>query len=887
MPKTLHTLLTIGLFICYIYYSLHLSVLYVSYEKLEIKSMKNVKKWIYQNPNLDLSFTLAAGLGVTPLIARLLINRGITTVKQGETYLYPTYEDLHSPFDLADMAKAVERIQKAIKNGEQICVYGDYDADGTTATALLMNVFQHLDYTPEYYIPHRYEEGYGLNENALKEISENGCSVLITVDCGITSVNEVEIANSLGIDVILTDHHQPPVDDTPPAYAIISPKIPGNEYPYEHLAGVGLAFKLAQGLIDDQEYLTSLLDLVALGTVVDLAPITGENRVLSKLGLEEINKGKRLGIQKLCDVAGIAGKPIVGSSLGFKLGPRLNAAGRMDTAKTVVELLIADKPEKAEEYARKLDEYNLNRREQEKGIQEKAVQQINDEYDLKQAKGLVVASDKWGDNAKGVVGIVAARLLEQFYRPIFVLAIDGENASGSGRCIEGMNLADSLNNCSHLLIKHGGHQAAAGVTLETKKIPKFKEAFDEYASENLTEVDLVPKLYLDFETNLSSLTLDTLQQFETLEPFGTENPSPQFVTKGLQLSAPASPMGKEKEHMYMHVSDGGNPKRTVGWRKAEHIPILNSPNISINLAYSSQINDFNGNRSVELTLEEYQIVERTPQFAIYPPTDLHSIGRIVDSRSNDKKDYLLNLLDSNKPSVIYVQNSEMINLLLTKLIPEKASVLGRHEKTFTEIQELDLLQKIKTGKLTAIVSDSAISNTALEKFPIIEHVLFCHLEIDPSNFFKRCFPLTLPQNDTSLHLLYNNNSDVDMLNRWVNNRYPEKKLLRSVYSELIGIINKGYTEFDTLADKLDIISRDGLETGLTIFEELSLIENRHDNRTNSFRLVESTKSSLDKSPTFQKGEWLKKNSQNFLKFQIQDNIQPIWDQIKDECRISN
>ncbi len=849
--------------------------------------MKNDKKWIYQNPNLDLSFTLAAGLGVTPLIARLLINRGITTVKQGVTYLYPTYEDLHSPFDLADMAKAVERIQKAIKNGEQICIYGDYDADGTTATALLMYAFQHLDYTPEYYIPHRYEEGYGLNENALREISENGCSVLITVDCGITSVNEVEVANSLGIDVILTDHHQPPVDDPPPAYAIISPKIPGNEYPYEHLAGVGLAFKLAQGLIDDQEYLTSLLDLVALGTVVDLAPITGENRVLSKLGLEEINKGKRLGIQKLCDVAGIDGKPIVGSSLGFKLGPRLNAAGRMDTAKTVVQLLIADKPDKAEEYARKLDEYNSNRREQEKGIQEKAVKQISEEYNLNEAKGLVVASDKWGDNAKGVVGIVAARLLEQFYRPIFVLAIDGENASGSGRCIEGMNLADSLNNCSHLLIKHGGHQAAAGVTLETKKITKFKEAFDEYASENLKDDDLVPKLYLDFETNLSSLTLDTLEQFENLEPFGTENPSPQFVTKGLRISSPASPMGKEKEHMYMHVSDGANPKRTIGWRKAKHIPILNSPNISINLAYSSQINEYNGNRSVELTFEEYQIVDRTPQFSVFPPTDSYSTGRIVDSRSTDKKGYLSKVLNQNKPSIIYVQNSEMIDLLLTKLIPENASVIGRHEKTLTENQEIELLEKIKTGTLSTIVSESVISNTALEKLPIIEHVLFCHLEIDPSNFFKRCFPLSLPQNDTLLHLLYNDESDVDMLNKWVNNRYPDKDKLRSIYTELKGIINNGYTDFDTLADRLNIISREGLETGLDIFEELSLIENTRNNGTNSIKLVESAKSSLDKSPTFQKCEWLKLNCQNFLKFQNQDNIQPIWEEIKNEYRISN
>ncbi|MCG9127182.1 single-stranded-DNA-specific exonuclease RecJ [Candidatus Poribacteria bacterium] len=849
--------------------------------------MKQAKKWIYKNPDLDLSFSLAAALDVSPLIARLLINRGITTVEQGRTYLYPTYDDLHSPFELADMVKAVERIKKAIKNGEQICIYGDYDADGTTATALLMKAFQHLDYTPKYYIPHRYEEGYGLNENAIREIAEKGSSVLITVDCGITSVNEVETANSLGIDVILTDHHQPPVDEAPAAYAIISPKIPGNQYPYEHLAGVGLAFKLAQGLIDHQECLISLLDLVALGTVVDLAPITGENRVLSNLGLKEINKGKRLGIQKLCEVAAIDGKPIVGNSLGFKLGPRLNAAGRMDTAKTVVELLITDNEDEAEEYAKKLDELNTNRKDEEKGIQEQAVQQLNDEYDLNTAKGLVVASDRWGDNAKGVVGIVAARLLEQFYRPVFVLAIDGEYASGSGRCIEGMNLADSLNSCSHLLKKHGGHQAAAGVTLETNKISKFKEAFDAYSSENLTKEDLVPKLYLDFETNLSSLTLDTLEQFDLLEPFGNENLPPQFVSKGLRISRSASPMGKDKEHMQMYVSDGSNPKRTVGWRKAEHIPILNGNNISINLAYSTGINDYNGRRSVELTFEEYQIVDRNPQYAIYPPTDTQSSGRIVDCRSNNKKDYLINLLNSKNPTIIYVQNSDMIELLLTKLIPEKASLVGTHVKTCTENREINLLEQIKNGELTAIVSDSTISEVSLQKLPIIEHVVFCHLEIDPTYFFKRCFPLTLSQNDTSLHLLYNNQSDVDLLNKWVNNRYPDEKLLRSVYTELKGIINTEYTNFDTLVEKLDIVSKDGLETGLKIFEELSLINKNSDNGSAFFKLAETSKSHLDRSQTFLKSQWLKQNCLNFIEFQNQDNIQPIWEEIKNECRISN
>ena len=422
------------------------------------------KIWQYQNPDIETSLMLAAELDISPLIARLLVNRDIKTVQDAETYLYPTYADLHSPFDMADMDKAIERIRKAIKNGEEIYIYGDYDADGTTATALLVNAFRHIDFPVKYYIPHRFEEGYGLNNQAIEEINDKGCNLLITVDCGITSIKQVKYANELGMDVILTDHHQPPESDPPPAYAIISPKVTGNEYPYTDLAGVGLAFKLAQGLIEDETYLTSLLDLVALGTVVDLAPLTGENRTLSKLGLEEISKQSRIGIRKLCAVSRFSDDVLNGRALSWGLGPRINAAGRMDTAKKVVELLTTESAETAETLAHDLDSCNQDRKDLEKNIQEKADEILRIDENFDEYKGFVVASNRWGPQAKGVVGIVASRLLEQYYRPIFVLVIDGDEATGSGRCIEGLNLADSLNSCSHLLMKHGGHKAAAGVT---------------------------------------------------------------------------------------------------------------------------------------------------------------------------------------------------------------------------------------------------------------------------------------------------------------------------------------------------------------------------------------------------------------------------------------
>ena len=381
------------------------------------------KKWQFKNSDFDSSLTLASEVGISPFAAQLLINRGIKTAAAARSYLYPTLDELHSPFKLAGMDKAMERIHKAISRGEKICVYGDYDTDGTTATALLLNTFRQMDVPVDYYIPNRFGEGYGLSEDTVEKIHQkNKAKLLITVDCGITSVKEVALANQLGMDVIVTDHHQIE-EEQPPAYALISPKIPGNEYPYTELAGVGLAFKLAQGLIDDKAFLESLLDLVALGTVVDMASLTGENRILSRLGLAELDKRERPGIHALCDAAGHKiDTPLDGYALSFKLGPRINAAGRMDTAHKVVDLLTTDSEDVATRIASELNQENQRRQELERQIQDQALEIIEKEID-DDTVGIVVASDKWNEKAQGVVGIVASRLKETFYKPAVVLSL--------------------------------------------------------------------------------------------------------------------------------------------------------------------------------------------------------------------------------------------------------------------------------------------------------------------------------------------------------------------------------------------------------------------------------------------------------------------------------
>ena len=845
------------------------------------------KIWQYQNPNIDTSLMFAAELGITPLVARLLVNRGIKTVSDAKTYLYPTYADLHSPFEMADMEKAVERIRTAIKNGEKITIYGDYDADGTTATALLVNAFRHIDYPVDYYIPHRYEEGYGLNKQAIEDISVKGSKLLITVDCGITSINEVKFANELGIDVILTDHHQPPENDPPPAYAIISPKVSGNEYPYAELAGVGLAYKVAQGLIEDEKYLTTLLDLVVLGTVVDMAPLTGENRTLSKLGLDEITKQSRIGIRKLCNVAGYADREMDGRTLSWGLGPRINAAGRMDTAKNVVELLITESLEEAEKLAQDLNSCNQERKEIEGRIQENANKLLVQQDDFEDAKGLVVASSDWGGQAKGVVGIVAARLLEQYYRPVFVLVIDGDETSGSGRCIEGMNLADSLNSCSHLLIKHGGHKAAAGVTLKTENLPKFQKAFNEFAYEHLTEKDLIPKLALDFETNLQSLSLETLRQFTIMEPFGLENPSPRFISKRLSIEGTPTLMGKDKLHLSMRVSDGSSILRSIAWRKSDHFTTFSRPDISIDLAYSPEINEYNDTVSVQLILDDFHVHERTISHTVFPPSDTPSSGRVVDSRDKNKKEYLLALLDNNNKCIIYVHDTAKIDQLLTHILPEHVSTIGTHDDTTSLEEEIQLLEKLNSGVLNTVVSSEAFSESAIENVPNIDHVVFCHLTHQPQDFFKRCKPAENTQNTTMFHLIYNTDADVRLMEEYINNSLPDKKFLTVLYQKLKETAGTNYIEVESLTKSLVDTSEQVINTGLSIFQELDFIERKTESDRHFVKLLPAEKKQLERSKTYLKCDWLKQNNREFLNFQLQENCQQIWERIKDECGIPN
>ena len=844
------------------------------------------KKWHFKNSDFDSSLTLASEVGISPFAAQLLINRKIKTAAEARSYLYPTLDELHSPFKLADMDKAVERIRKAISRGEKICVYGDYDADGTTATALLLNTFRQMDVPIDYYIPDRFEEGYGLSEDTVEKIHQkNRAKLLITVDCGITSVTEVALANQLGMDVIVTDHHQPEAEQ-PPAYALISPKIPGNEYPFTELAGVGLAFKLAQGLIDDQAFLESLLDLVALGTVADITSLTGENRILSRLGLAELNKRERPGVHALCEAAGHKlDTPLDGQAISFKLGPRINAAGRMDSARKVVELFTTDSEAEATRLASELNEANQRRQELGKQIQDQALEIIEKEID-EDTVGIVVASDKWDEKAKGVVGIVASRLKETFYKPAVVLAIDGDEATGSGRCIDGMNLADSLVACTELLMKHGGHAAAAGLTLKKKNIPKFREAFNEFACAHLTAEELQPKLELEFETRLSLLTLETLKELEQFEPFGKDNPAPYFGTRRVKVNGIPTLMGKEKNHLRMFVSDGTVKRRAIDWGAGDKLITFKRPNMSLDIAFSPQINEWQGTRSVQLILEDWEAHSegRDMNWNVFPKLSDESAVKLVDKRNVNKKNYLLNLLAREESCIIYVRDEEMLDLLLTKLLPENIEGVARHNEATPKAEEDALLKQLETGELRTLASSDTLS--CLEVFPFVKHVVFCHLAPSQDLFFKRCKSVFATAETSYLHLIYNNADESEMHN-WISEKYPAGDELRRLYGSIRAVIQsngtEGYPEAEILKGGFGSLS--ALQTGLTIFEELQFIKRHGQPDSRLVKLLSGQKNDLSHSPTYLRGEWIKQTSPSFIEFQLKENIEAMWERIGHEHQI--
>ncbi len=543
----------------------------------------------------------AALLRFPPVLRPLLYHRGYTTYEDARAFLQaeppPGTED---PFALRGMASAVERIAHAIAHGEPIAVYGDYDADGVTATALLVEVLQGLGATVRPYIPNRFDEGYGLNNDALTTLREEGVRLVVTVDCGIRSLAEADHARGLGLDLIITDHHLPG-PELPRALAVINPKQADDPYPEKELAGVGLAYKLAQGLMqrlrpDAVETVRDHLDLVALGTVADLAPLVGENRHLVRGGLHRLRQPQRQGVFSLIRVAGLKPERLTATHIGFMLGPRLNAAGRLESALAALNLLLARSPAEAGPLALQLDRQNRERQRLTKEVQEAAERLALGEAE--EVPLLLFAAHP--DFNPGVVGLAASRLVERYYRPALVAQRGPEYTKGSARSIPEFHITQALERCAHLLEHYGGHAAAAGFTLRTERVPEFVACLQAIAAEQLADLDLRPVLKADAEVTLADLTPELLDALRWLEPTGFGNPRPRFVARGLRVLS-ARAVGSDGSHLKLILGDGTARHEAIAFRQGHwlgHLP----PEVDI--LFTFEWNEYNGRRSPQLNVKD-------------------------------------------------------------------------------------------------------------------------------------------------------------------------------------------------------------------------------------------------------------------------------------------
>lgn len=538
-----------------------------------------------------------------PLIARLLANRGIGDPAAAQRFLSASLADLHDPFLLLGMEKAVTRLAAAVGSGDRVCVYGDYDVDGVSSVTLLISFFRAVGMDCFYYIPRRLEDGYGLSEEGVEHAAARGAKIIVTVDCGINSVVEASLCSSRGIDLIITDHHTPG-DAVPAAYAVINPHQPGCPFPFKHLAGVGVAFNLLIALrsrlrtegrfgANGEPNLREYLDLVALGTVADIVPLVDENRIFVKYGLVELTSSRRTGVQALKEVAGVKG-PVGCGAVGFRLAPRLNAAGRLEDAALGVELLLCCDRQKALAMAAELDASNAERQALEQEILRDALEMVRDTPALHDRRSIVLASEAWHP---GVIGIVASRIVDLFHRPTILIALRDGNGRGSGRSIPNFHLHDALNACSEHLVKFGGHKYAAGLSIEESTLTTFIDRFDEVACGLLSPSDLIPDLAIDAHLLPEQIDLSLAEMVDSLAPFGMGNPEPVFMLQEVRV---ASRQVLKERHLKLRLAAGAGQLDAIGFNM---VPGKGIHDV-VNLAFSLQVNEWSGRESVQLKLKD-------------------------------------------------------------------------------------------------------------------------------------------------------------------------------------------------------------------------------------------------------------------------------------------
>jgi len=555
-------------------------------------------RWVFAQQDQDTrTSVLKQKLGVPAKIAELLAIRGIETYDDAKLFFRPTIDRIHDPFLMKDMDQGADRLALAIRNGERVLVYGDYDVDGTTATSCLYIFLKKFGVDVDYYIPHRFKEGYGINPDGIKYAEETGCHLIVSVDCGITAIKEALVAKEKGIDLIICDHHTVG-DEIPDALAVLDPKRPDCTYPFDGLSGAGVGFKLIQGTISKlglpKKIAYQFLDLVAISIASDIVPIVDENRILMKEGLTMIRKKPRVGIKALLDLIRMPREEINTTKIVFSIGPRINAAGRMGDATTAVQLMIAENEAKGKAFAHELESVNMRRRDKDSKTMEEALSMIDDGVDLSETSIMVLYKEDWH---LGVIGIVASRLVDLYHRPAIMLSSVEGVIKGSGRSIRGFNIYNAMKKCEDLLEQFGGHEFAAGLTIKEGKLTEFKRRMNEIAYLDLSENTFEPELQIDTELSLEDIDMKFWKLLNQFEPFGPHNLRPIFVSKKVEAVGVPTIVGNG--HLKMKVKQGDSGVfDAIGFNMHEYLPFVRKE--TFDMAYVVEENDWNGRRTLQI-----------------------------------------------------------------------------------------------------------------------------------------------------------------------------------------------------------------------------------------------------------------------------------------------
>ncbi len=548
-------------------------------------------------------------LNIDEILANLLVQKGIKSFDEAKYFFRPELAQLHDPFMMKDMDKAVSRLNKAITGKEKILVYGDYDVDGTTSVALVYSFLKDIHSYIDYYVPDRYKEGYGVSEQGIEYAKETGVSLIIALDCGIKAIEKIDYAKQNGIDFIICDHHTPD-EKIPNASAVLDPKRVDCNYPYKELSGCGVGFKFLQAFSNRKgipfDNLLKYIDLVVISIASDIVDVTGENRILAHFGLKKLNNDPITGLKAIKKIAGVENKTLTISDCVFKIGPRINAAGRIKSGKYAVQLMVSEDVSEAKVFGRQIDEYNTDRKSFDRNITHEALRMIGNDIVLRNKKSTVLYNKDWH---KGVIGIVASRLTETYYRPTVILTESNGLATGSARSVSDFNLYSAVLACSHLLENFGGHTFAAGLTLKVENIEEFSKCFEKYVSDNIKKRQTIPVVDVDAEINFSDITPKFFRILKQFAPFGPGNMSPVFLTEEVTDAGNSSPTGKSREHLKLHMKDINDVEFPgIAFSLSHHYQEI-SKNKKFLVCYSIEENEFRGKVNLQAGVKEIQIEE--------------------------------------------------------------------------------------------------------------------------------------------------------------------------------------------------------------------------------------------------------------------------------------